>query len=63
MSPPKFGIPPVYAVYRRIRHWPRTKTGERSAKLVADALEEDRRATYEEVSIATGAKMLQENAQ
>ena len=21
LSPPKFGIPPVYAVYRRIRHW------------------------------------------
>ena len=32
-------------------------------KLVADALEEDRRATCEELSRVTGAKTLQENAQ
>ena len=32
-------------------------------KLVADALEEDRRATCEELSIATEAKTLQANAQ
>ena len=41
----------------------RTSTEERSVKLVADALEEDRRATCEELSRATGAKTLQENAQ
>ena len=35
---------------------PRTSTDERSLKLMADALEEDRRATYEELSRATGAK-------
>ena len=34
---------------------PRTSTDERSVKLVADALEEDRRASYEEFSRATGA--------
>ena len=32
-------------------------------KLVADALEEDRRATCEELSRAAGAKTSQENAQ
>ena len=32
-------------------------------KLVADALEEDRRATCEELSRAEGAETLQENAQ
>ena len=42
---------------------PRTSTDERSVKLVADALEEDRHATFEELSRATGAKPLQENAQ
>ena len=41
----------------------RTSTHERSVKLVADALEEDRRATCEELSIATGAKTSLENAQ
>ena len=41
---------------------PRTSTDDRSLKLVADALEEDRRATYEELSRATGAKTSQENA-
>ena len=35
---------------------PRTSTDERSVKLVADALEEDSRATCEELSRATGAK-------
>ena len=30
---------------------------------MADVLEEDRRATYEELSKATGAKTSQENAQ
>ena len=40
---------------------PRTSTDEKSVKLVADALE-DRRATCEELSRATGAKTLQENA-
>ena len=33
---------------------PRTSTDERSVKLVADALEEDRRATCEELSRARG---------
>ena len=33
---------------------PRTSTDERSVKLVTDALEEDRRATCEELSRATG---------
>ena len=42
---------------------PRTLTDERSVKLVADALEEDRRATCEELSLVTGAKTSQENAQ
>ena len=42
---------------------PRTSTDERSVKLVADALEEDRRATCEELSRATGATTSQENAQ
>ena len=32
-------------------------------KLVAEALEEDRRATCEEIPRATGAKLSQENAQ
>ena len=41
----------------------RTSTDERSVKLVADTLEEDCRATCEELSRATGAKMSQENAQ
>ena len=35
---------------------PRTSTDERSAKLVADALQKDRRATCEEISRAMGAK-------
>ena len=35
---------------------PRTSTDEISAKLVADALEEVRRETCEELSSATGAK-------
>ena len=34
----------------------RTSPDERSVKLVADALEEDRRGTSEELSTATGAK-------
>ena len=42
---------------------PRTSTDEKSAKLVADALEDDRRATCEELSRAMGAKTLQENVQ
>ena len=42
---------------------PRTSTDDGNVKLVADALEEDRRATCEELSKATGAKTLQENAQ
>ena len=42
---------------------PRTSTDERSVKLLADALEEDRRATREELSRATGAKSSQENGQ
>ena len=42
---------------------PRTSRAERRVKLVADALEEDRRATCEELSRATGAKTSQENAQ
>ena len=41
---------------------PRTSTNERSVKLVADALEEDRRATCEELSRITGAKTSQKNA-
>ena len=41
---------------------PRTSQDERSVKLVADALQEDRRATCEERSRATGAKPSQENA-
>ena len=40
---------------------PRTSTDERSVKLVADALEQDHRATCEELSRATGAKTSQEN--
>ena len=40
----------------------RTSTDERSVKLVADALEEGRCATREELSRATGAKNSQENA-
>ena len=39
---------------------PRTSTNERTVALVSDALEEDRRATCEELSRATGAKTLQE---
>ena len=42
---------------------PKASTDERDVKLVADALEEDRRATCEELSRATGAKTSQENAQ
>ena len=42
---------------------PRISTDESNLKLVADALEEDRRATCQELSRATGAKTLQENAQ
>ena len=42
---------------------PRTSTDERTVKLVADASDEDRRATCEELSRATGAKTSQENAQ
>ena len=42
---------------------PRTSTDERSVKLVADVLEEDHRATCKELSRATEAKTLQENAQ
>ena len=42
---------------------PRTSRDERSVKLVADALEEDRLATCEELSRATVAKPSQENAQ
>ena len=41
----------------------RTSTDERSVKLVADALEEDRGATCEELSRDTGAKPSQKNAQ
>ena len=37
---------------------PRTSTDERSMKLVADALEENRRATCEELYRATGAKKI-----
>ena len=40
---------------------PRTSTDESSVKLVADALEEDRRATCEELSSGTGTKPSQEN--
>ena len=36
---------------------------ERSVKLVADALEEDRRVTCEKISRVTGAKPSHENAQ
>ena len=42
---------------------PRTLIDERSVRIVADALEEDSRATSEELSRATGAKSSQENAQ
>ena len=42
---------------------PRTSTDERSVKLVADALDEDRRATCEELYSSTGAKPSLENAQ
>ena len=42
---------------------PRTSTDERSVKLVADALEEDRQATCEELTRATGANTSRENAQ
>ena len=42
---------------------PRTSTDERSVKLVADALAEDRCATCEELSRATGAKTSRENAE
>ena len=41
----------------------RISTDTRSVKLVADALEEDGRATCEELSRATGAKASQQNAQ
>ena len=41
----------------------RTSIDERSVKLVADALEEDRRATCKDLSRAMGAKTLQETAQ
>ena len=34
----------------------KTSTDVRSVKLVADALDEDRHATSEELSVATGAK-------
>ena len=42
---------------------PRTATDERIVKLVADALEEDRCATCEELFGTTGAKTSQENTQ
>ena len=42
---------------------PRTSTDERSVKLVADALEEDRRESCEERSRATVANILKENVQ
>ena len=42
---------------------PRRSTDERSVNLPADALKEDRCATCEELSRATGANSLQENAQ
>ena len=42
---------------------PITSTDERSVKLVAGTLEEDSRATCEELSRATRAKPSQENAQ
>ena len=42
---------------------PRTSTDERNVKLVADALEEDRRATCEELFRDIGAKTWKENAQ
>ena len=42
---------------------PRTSTDERSVKLVADAPEEDRLTTCEELSRATGAKTSQEDQQ
>ena len=42
---------------------PRISTDERSVKLVADALEEDCRATCEKLSRFTRAKSSQENAQ
>ena len=40
----------------------RTSTNEKSVKLVADTLEEDRHATCEELPRATGAKPSQDNA-
>ena len=42
---------------------PRTSADERSVKLVADALEEDRHATCEELSRAKGEKTSKENAE
>ena len=42
---------------------PKTSTDERCVKLVADALEEDRRAACVELSSATEAKPSQQNAQ
>ena len=42
---------------------PRTSTYERSVNLLADALEEDHRATCEELSRDTRAKSSEENAQ
>ena len=40
---------------------PRTSTHERSVKLVADTLEEDHRATGEELSRVTGGRTSEEN--
>ena len=42
---------------------PRTSTDERSLKLVADALAEDRRITRTKLSRATGGKTSQENTE
>ena len=42
---------------------PRTSTDEGTVKFVADALEEDRRATCGKFSRTTGAKIFQENAE
>ena len=42
---------------------PRTSTDEKSVKLVADGLHEDRRATREQLSRAMRAKTEQESAQ
>ena len=42
---------------------PRKSKDERIMKLVADALEDDRRGKCEELSRATGGKISQENAQ